>query len=138
MNARVAGAIVLLGALAAPSASAGAQPPPAKPSFTLSASGQGGVRMQVTCHDPCTITGSLKVDARTARTLHIGSSRIAGEVERTVDPGTFTLTVKLSVKAKQGFRQSKLVSFKAKLTGAATYPASGVAASKTRTVTITR
>ncbi len=113
-------------------------PPPAKPAITIYAKGQGGVRMKVVCHAACTINGELKVDARTARALHIGSSRVAGTIKRVVDPGTFVLTVPLSLKAKQGFKKSKLTLIVAKLTGAAAYADSGISGTKSRKVKITR
>lgn len=113
--------------------------PPARPAITIYATGAvGGVRMKVVCHAGCTIEGELKVDSKTARKLHIGSSRVAGTIKRVVDPGTFVLTVPLSVKAKQGFRASGLPQIKAKLSASAFYPDSGLSASRSRTVKVRR
>jgi hypothetical protein len=94
--------------------------------------------MRVICSAACTIDGQLKVDSKTARKIHVGSSRVAGKIKRVVDPGTFMLTVPLSLKAKQGFRKSGLSLIKVKLSASALYPDSGVTGSRSRTVKVTR
>ncbi len=113
--------------------------PPAQPSFGLKASGRRAVAFTVSCHALCTITGTLGVDAKTAKKLRLGSRRIVGKLTgRLTAAGTRTFTVRLnSAAAKALKRARKVKSFKATLTARAGYPGA-VVAFKHRTVTVRR
>jgi Fungalysin metallopeptidase (M36) len=113
--------------------------PPRQPSVLLKASGRRALAFTVTCHALCNVTGTLRVDGRTARRLKLGKRRIVGRVTaRLAAPGTKTFTVRLNRAAAKALkRERKLKSFKATLIVQAAYPGAAVAF-KHRTVTVRR
>jgi extracellular elastinolytic metalloproteinase len=114
-------------------------PAPARPSFVLKSSGHRALVFTVSCHTFCNVTGTLRVDKRTAKRLKLGSRRIVGTLTgRLTAAGTRTFTVRLnSAAAKALKRARKVSSFKATLTVQARYPGALVA-SQHRTVTVKR
>ena len=85
------------------------------PKLTLSASGKRSVSVRVTCATACVVRAGLTVDARTAKRLGLGRSRTAATLRRSLKPGSTTLKVTLSTKARTGLVRAKLKSFKATL-----------------------
>jgi hypothetical protein len=112
-------------------------PPPRQPSFVLKSSGRRGLTFTVTCHALCHVTGTLSVDAKTARKLKLGKRRIVGKLTARLG-GKKTFTVRLNRAAVRALKRARKVkSFKATLTVQAGYPGA-VVAFKHRTVTVER
>jgi extracellular elastinolytic metalloproteinase len=112
--------------------------PLARPAFTLRSSAKRSAVFTVTCAAACSVSGKLTVDARTAKKLRLGKTRVIGTLSRSVKPGKrATLTLSLNLKARRAFQRSKLKSFKATLAVGAHY-AGDPAVSPHRTVKITR
>jgi hypothetical protein len=112
-------------------------PPHPQPSFVLTSSGRRALRFTVLCHLQCSVTGTLSVDARTARKLKLGKRRVVGKLSARVT-GEKTFTVRLNSAAARALRRARTVkSFRATLTVRARY-AGAAAASTHRTVTVKR
>jgi hypothetical protein len=94
-----------------------------------------GLKMKVTGSEAGTAKLQLVISAATAKRLKLGRTRAIGTVTRALGPGTTTLFVKLSTKAKKALKSKRSVSFtlKATLTDAA-----HLKGTKSRSVTIRR
>jgi hypothetical protein len=114
-----------------------APPPRPQPSFVLKSSGHRGLAFTVTCHEQCNVTGTLTVDAKTARKLKLGKRRVVGRLTARL-VGAKTFTVRLSSSAARALKRARKVkSFKATLTVQAGYAGAAVASTH-RTVTVKR
>ena len=61
---------------------------------------RSGLRVQVSCSEPCTFTARLQVDARTAKRLRLGR-RVLGEARGRIATRAKTLVVRLNAGAKK-------------------------------------
>jgi extracellular elastinolytic metalloproteinase len=111
-------------------------PPPAVPRFSIRRTGRRVATFTVTCHAACAVTGTLTIDKKTAKRLHLGSTRTIGTLKaRLAKAGKKTLTVHLTRRAAKALGHVKSITAKLK-TSARYGKAKPVAV--TRTVRITR
>jgi hypothetical protein len=75
--------------------------------FTSNASKKQAVAIALTTNENSTATLTLTLDKATARKLKL--SRSVGQTKAALTPGTSTVTVKLSAKARKAFKKLKRV-----------------------------
>jgi extracellular elastinolytic metalloproteinase len=93
---------------------------PTRPRFTIPRTGKRVAAFMVRCYAACTVSGTLTIDKKTARKLHLGSTRTIGTVKYSLKKaGKKTLTVHLSRKAAKALK--RVTSITAKLKTSARY-----------------